>query len=97
MTSLVFVCILWSKPNVKIVQVPVSDYAMAVVKESFGDFEFNGDVLEEKVNSVKITHVPTQVSSLALAPGDATQRSLYNKIEVGEREASMDCDIRKVQ
>lgn len=87
-------CILWSQPNVKLVEAPVSEYAMANINENFGGFNFSADVIEEKLNSVQITQIETQYSTLVTAPHDYQQRSLYAKLTAHKAEASIDCEVR---
>lgn len=87
-------CILWSQPNVKLVEAPVSEYAMANINENFDGFNFSADVIEEKINSVQITQLETQYATLVTAPSDYQQRSLYAKLTAKQAEASIDCEIR---
>lgn len=94
MIQYVLYCILWAKPNVEIIQVPVNEYAMADINHDFGEFNFEASVFEEKMNSVKITHRPTQISSQANASADYQQRSFYLKLDLGEKQASLDCEMK---
>ncbi|MEQ1722055.1 MAG: hypothetical protein ABL930_02700 [Pseudobdellovibrio sp.] len=94
MIHFVLFCILWSKPEVKLIEVPVSEYATATVNENHGDFNFYADVFEEKMNSVKITHIQSNISSQVSAPNDYQQRSLSLKLDAGLNEASLDCEMR---
>lgn len=87
-------CVLWSQPNVKLVETPVSEYAMAHINENFNGFNFSADVIEEKLNSVQITQNETEYSTLVAAPHDYQQRSLYAKLVAKNAEASIDCEVR---
>lgn len=93
MISYVLFCILWSKPQTALVEVPVNEYAMAYVSQDLGEFHFDADVIEEKVNSVKITHIPTGFSSEANS-ADLQQRSMYVKMEMADKAASLTCELR---
>lgn len=95
MISYVLFCIMWSKPEVKLIEVPVSEWAMATVNENHGDFNFYADVIEEKMNSMKITHINSNISSQVHAPNDYQQRSLSLKLDAGVNEAGLDCEIRR--
>ncbi len=95
MIHYVLFCILWSKPEIKLIEVPVSEYGIAAIDENFKDFNFYADVIEEKVNSVKLTHLQTAISSQANSSRDYQQKSLYLKLDVGSTEASLDCEMRE--
>lgn len=95
MISYVLYCILWSKPDVKLIEAPVDQYGMSTISETFNQFEFEATVMEEKMNSVKIKHIQSGFAAFAYAPNDYTQRSLSIKSDVLEDAASLDCDIRK--
>ncbi len=97
MIHYVLFCILWSKPQVELVEVPVNEYAMAAMNKEFGEFNFEADIFEEKMNSVKITHLPSQISTQANASADRQQRSLYINLNLGEKQASLDCEMREAQ
>ena len=90
-------CILWSKPEIKLIEVPVSEYAMATMNEDFRDFNFYADIVEEKMNSIKITHLASGASADASAPNDHQQRSLSMHLRMPETEASLDCEMRQQQ
>jgi hypothetical protein len=94
MLHYVLSCVLWAKPQVDIVQIPVSEFAMADLKKTFGDFQFEASVLEEELNYVKITHLPTQFSSEANASRDHKQKSFYIKLDLNDSQASLDCEIK---
>jgi hypothetical protein len=91
--SYVLFCILWSKPQTQLIEVPVNEYAMAVISQDFQEFHFDADVIEEKINSLKITHIPTQISTEAHST-DAQQRSMYLKMEMADKAASLTCELR---
>ena len=95
MISYVLYCILWSKPDVKLIEAPVDEYGMSMISETFNQFEFEATVVEEKMNSVKIKHTQSGFTAFAYAPNDYTQRSLSIKSDVLEDAASLDCDVRQ--
>lgn len=91
---LIFSCLLWvnSQPT-EILQQPI-DYGMAEINLTIGDFKFHGDVYEEKVNSVQITHVPTGAiaSSYTL---EWPQRTLTTRLQIAGQQSSLDCEIKQ--
>ncbi len=87
-------CTLWSKPDLKLVQVPVNESATADVNEDFGNFHFEGSVNQGRMNSVKIVHIPSRFYTEAYAPDDGMQTSLYVKLEMDQVAASLTCDLR---
>lgn len=95
MISYVLYCILWSKPDVRITETPVSEYGVATMSEQFNQFEFEATVIEEKMNSVKIKHLTSGYESSAYAPNDHTQRSLSIRMEIAADAATLDCEMRQ--
>lgn len=89
-------CILWSKPNTALIEAPINEYAMAAISQDLGEFHFEADVIEEKLNSLKIVHTPTQFSTMAYSEDDR-QRTMYVKMEMAEKAASLTCEIRPQQ
>ena len=96
MIHYVLFCVLWAKPNIELFEVPVNEYAMADMNRNFGEFNFEASVFEEKMNSVKITHLPTQISTQANSSSDYQQKSLYIKLDLGEEQASLDCEMKRL-
>ncbi len=94
MISYVLVCILWSKPEIKVISTPVDQYAMAFVDETFGEFKYEASVVEGRMNSVKILHLKKDVSSHSYSASDFQLRSLVTRLQVGQEESSLDCDVR---
>ncbi len=94
MITTILFCILWSKPQVELVEVPVNEYAVAEINQDFGNYHFEATVFEGRMNSVKIVHIPTQFSTEAYSTNDAEQKSLYVKLEMGEQAASLSCEMR---
>ena len=94
MIGYVLFCILWSKPEIQLVEVPINEYATADVNQDFGAFHFEGNVFEGRMNSVKIVHIPTQFSTEAFSANDHQQRSLYVKLEMDQFAASLSCELR---
>ena len=94
MIHYVLFCILWAKPQTELFEVPVNEYAMADMNREFGEFQFEASIFEEKMNYVKITHLPTKIMTEANSSANYQQRSLYNKLDVGTTEGSLDCEMR---
>lgn len=95
MIHYILFCIMWSKPDIQLIEVPVSEWGIAEVNQNHGDFNFYADVMEEKMNSMKITHIQSNISSQVHAPNDYQQRSLSIKLDAGVNEASLDCEMRR--
>lgn len=97
MIHFVLACILWSKPNVKNIKVPVDEYAMATLQAEFNEFLFEATVVEERMNSVKISYrSPADTISADAYSSDLTQRTLTTKLTVGDHQASLDCEVQKI-
>ncbi len=94
MISYLLVCILWSKPEIKVIKVPVNEYAMAFIEETFGEFKYEASVVEGRINSVKISHFKKDVSSHSYSASDLQLKSLVTRLQVVEDESSLDCDVR---
>ncbi len=88
-------CMLWVKGDyLTPLTVPVSEYGMAEIKYEKSGFLFQADIIEEKMNSVQIRHIAKDVSVFATST-QYPQQNLYTKIQVGEQEASLDCEIKR--
>ncbi len=89
-------CVLWAKPNVQLVEVPVDDYGMASVQVDFNSFIFEASVMEERMNSVKIILKKNLFSAEAYSVNDMQIKSLTTKISFGDDEASLDCEMKNI-
>ena len=92
--QLIFSCILWvSNQPTEVLQQPI-DYGMAEINLTIGEFKFHGDVFEEKVNYVEITHVPSGAvaSSYTL---EWPQRTLATRLQMAGQQSSLDCEIKQ--
>ncbi len=94
-TAFILSCILWVNGDyTTLLNIPVSEYGIAAFKQEKSGFVFEADVLEERMNSMTISHRARGVSSF-VASSDIPQRSLYTKLTVGREEASLDCEVKK--
>ncbi len=94
-TAIILSCILWVKGDyTTLMDVPVSEYGMAEIQNEKSGFLFEADVLEERLNSLKIKHIKKDVSTSAYTYEHA-QRTLYVKLSAGADEASLTCEIKK--
>ncbi len=93
MISYALFCILWSKPQTQLIEVPVSEYAVASISQDLGDFHFDADVFEGKLNYLKITHRPTLFTAEANSE-DHQQKTMYIKMELADKAASLTCELR---
>ena len=93
--TLILSCILWVKGDfTTLLDMPVSDYGIAEIKQEKFGFLFQADVFEERMNSMTLTHLKNDVSSF-VATTELQQRTLYTKLTVGTDEASLSCEIKK--
>lgn len=94
-TTFVFTCVLWTNTTfTQIFQVPVSEYGTAQITQQVGGFKYDADVIEEKVNSVKITHIASGAKASAYTM-EWPQNTLVARLEIGDEQSSMDCDIKR--
>ncbi|MBC7743176.1 MAG: hypothetical protein H7061_13330 [Bdellovibrionaceae bacterium] len=94
MIEYILACTLWAAPDVVNVQVPVNEYAMATMQETIGNFEFDADVVEDRMNSVTIIYKPTETKAMAYSAADYTQRALTVKLDTAQKQSSLDCEIK---
>lgn len=94
MIHYVLACVLWAKPDVQLVEVPVDEYGMANMQNEFNEFTFQASIIEENMNSVKITDNKSASSAEAYAPMDPQLKSLTIRLQAGEQQASLDCEIK---
>jgi hypothetical protein len=94
-TVLILSCILWVKGDyTTLLDIPISEYGIATMKQEKSGFIFEADVLEERMNSMAISHQKLGVSNF-VASYDIPQRSFYTKLNVGSEEASLSCEVKK--
>lgn len=99
MISLVLSCVLWAKPEVKLIDVPVNEYGVAALVTDFSDFTFEGNVVEESMNSLRLSYRdPVTGNPTAAAEtfsNDASNKALAIRLLVSnQEEASLDCKIK---
>lgn len=94
MIHYILACVLWAKPNVDLVEVPVDEYGVATMQKDFGNFIFEGTVIEEHMNSVKIAYKKSESSGESYAPTDPLLKSLSIRLLAGEDEATLDCEVK---
>ena len=94
MIHYVLACVLWAKPNVDLVEVPVGEYGTATMQKDFGNFIFEGTVIEEHMNSVKITYKKSESSAESYAPTDPLLKSLSIRLIEAQDEATLDCEVK---
>lgn len=97
MTSFILACTLWGAPNIELVEIPVSEYAMAEMNKIVGPFQFEASVMEESLNYIKITHLATQASTQTSATSAYGHKSLSLRMDIQNNQASLDCDVKEKQ
>ena len=96
MIHYVLACVLWAKPDVQLVDVSVNDYGTASMQKDFNGFAFEASVIEEHMNSVKITSQKKSNSSAeSYAPTDPFLRSLTIRLSADDQETSLDCEVKQ--
>ena len=94
-TAFILSCLLWVKGDFTTLQdVPVSEYGMAEIKHEKMGFLFEADVVEERMNSLKLSHIQKDVSTMVYSY-EFPQRTLYTKLTAGTEEASLSCEIKQ--
>lgn len=95
MTTFILACTLWGAPNVELVAVPISEYGTAEMNQQVGQFQFEASVVEERMNYIKITHMPSETSTQASSPSAYTHKSLSLRMNTKTSQASLDCDVKE--
>ena len=95
MIHYVLACVLWAKPNVELIEVPVDQYGTATMQKDFNGFSFESSIIEEHMNSVKITYKKSDTSAESYAPTDPLLKSLTIRMSTSDdQQASLDCEIK---
>ena len=95
-TTLFLSCILWVSNQPTQVLEKQIDYGMAEINQTIGEFKFHGDVFEEKVNYVEISHEISGATSSAYTL-EWPQRTLTTRLQVAGLQSSLDCEIKTTQ
>ena len=88
-------CVMWGQPNIERVEVPVDEYGMAFINQTVNDYAFEASVIEERMNHIQITYIPTGAKAMTHATSDVLQKSLTLRLDSGVSQSSIDCEIRK--
>lgn len=96
MIHFVLSCILWAKPNLKLIEVPVDEFAMATIETNFNQFRFQASVIEERMNSVKIVSLSNGYAAEAYSPMDSQLKSLAIQLSLIKDEAKLDCEVKTI-
>lgn len=92
----ILACMLWvSGQTLTQLNTPVSEYGMASIDHVKGNFQFKADVIEERINSLELIHLPSEVSAFSYS-FDSNQNSLYTKLHLKDEEASLSCEIKRL-
>ena len=86
-------CILLVKAHVLTLEIPVNEYGMATINQSFNGVQFEGTVVEERMNSVRITFPKYKVESTAFSTRDYDMKALSTQLNIKNEHASLDCEI----
>lgn len=95
MIPLILSCLIWSNPNIKIVDIPVDEYGMSSMKTELNDFSFEALVTEEAMSSVKITLKSNKNISTESYSNNSVTKNLATKIKFNSKEASLDCEVKE--
>ncbi len=94
-TAFILTCILWVKGDfTTLLDVPISEYGIAEIKQNKSGFLFEADVLEERMNSLKITHIQKDISTSAFTY-EFPQKTLHVQLTSGADEATLSCEVMK--
>ncbi|MBC7421579.1 MAG: hypothetical protein H7328_12700 [Bdellovibrio sp.] len=95
MIHYVLACVMWGKPDVKTIQIPVDDHGMAYLTETFGPYTFEASVMEETMNYMQIIYNPSNIMTQGNSPSSfGPQKSMSLRLNVGTEQASLDCEIK---
>ncbi len=93
MSSMVLTCLMLAKFHSTVVQQPISEYAMATINHTHNGVNFEGTVIEGKMNSVSIEFPEHAVKTFSYAMRDHAQVSLSTMLDFKREHASLDCEI----
>jgi hypothetical protein len=86
-------CILLAKTHILVLEVPVNEYAMATISKTFNGVNFEGTVVEGRMNSVSIEMPKSAAKTMSFSTNDYQQKSLSVNLDVKKEHASLDCEI----
>lgn len=93
LATTVLKCILLAKTNLLVIEVPVSEYAMATIEKTFNEVYFEGTVIEGRMNSVLIRYPKLGVETMSYSTRDYEMKSLTTRLDVMGEHASIECEI----
>lgn len=88
------VCVSWFDYKTQITEQDVSEYAMASIQFTQGDWSYSADVIEGKLNSIEIQFQPLEIFTHTHSM-EFPLNTLQAALRVKDRPASVECDIRQ--
>lgn len=86
-------CISWMDLKTDLFEQKLNEYAMAEIQHQEGDWKFYADVIENRLNSLKLENTKAQVFSSSHST-DFPFEHLSLRLEVEGRPATVDCELR---
>jgi hypothetical protein len=86
-------CVSVMNAEIAIKEVSINEYAMAQISyQKDNEWYLEADVVESKLNSIKLTHKPTGAVAEAHSL-DYPLNHLFVSLEVQNKKATVDCDL----
>jgi hypothetical protein len=95
-TSLILKCVLLASGHVAIATAPISEYAMAEIKQNFNGTHFVATVIEGKVNSILIKFIKEKIETSSYSMNNYEQRSLSSQLNFKKMHSSLDCEVTSI-
>jgi hypothetical protein len=92
-TTYILKCILLAKTHVLTLEMPVNEYGMATLNRLHNGVQFEATVMEERMNSVRITFPKQKTETTAFSTRGYEMKALSTHLNIGKEHASMDCEI----
>lgn len=93
MITTILKCILLAKTQVLVLETPVNEYAMATIAQAHNGVQFEGTVIEGRMNSVSIEYLNGGPKSMSYSIRDYEQKSLSINLDYQSEHASLDCEL----
>jgi hypothetical protein len=86
-------CVSWMGLDTQLHEKKLDEYAMAELNFSHKDWSFNANVIENRLNSLKLSHVKEGVSTQSYSTHFPFNH-LAVRLEVKNQLATLDCELR---
>jgi len=94
MTSMILSCMLLAGFQLKSVEAPIDEWAMATINETHNGGNFEATVIEGKLNSVGIEVPEYGLKTFSYSSRDYDQKNLTTMLDWKGGHSSIECDIK---